>query len=141
MLGCYKYFLQIHYGDLMASERFSGFLKNLGAVLKKYRKEKGLTQGEIGERLGKPQSTIARLESAVVNDTHIGLVFDMCEELGIEVSEVIAEAIGASRAVENVDGGDLTGRWEKLSYALSGMNSDEKLLVIELLERVFMLKN
>ena len=101
----------------MASDSFKEFLKNLGSVIRQTRKEKGLTQGELGSQLGKPQSTIARLESAGVNDTHIG----------------------STKAQEPASADDIAGRWEKIAYALKSLNEKDKTLVVELVERVFQL--
>ena len=123
----------------MASDSFKEFLKNLGSVIRQTRKDKGLTQGELGSQLGKPQSTIARLESAVVNDTHIGLIYEICEELGIDITQVIADAVGTTKAQEPVSADDIDGRWEKIAYALKSLNDKDRIIVVELVERVFQL--
>lgn len=123
----------------MASDSFKEFLKNLGSAIRQVRKENGLTQGELGSRLGKPQSTIARLESAVVNDTHIGLIFDICEVLEIDITQVIFSAVGTTKAEKPVNVEDLDGRWEKINYALNSMDERNKVLIVELVERVFQL--
>lgn len=39
--------------------------KNLGEVLRKIRKEHGLTQHEAGKRFNLPQKTISRIESGI----------------------------------------------------------------------------
>jgi transcriptional regulator with XRE-family HTH domain len=111
----------------MASDSFKEFLKNLGSVIKQTRKEKGLTQGELGGKLGKPQSTIARLESAVMNDTHIGLIYEICEELGIDITQVISDAVGTTKAQEPVSADDIDGRWEKIAYALNSLNEKDRI--------------
>ena len=123
----------------MASNSFKEFLKNLGSTIRQARKEKGLTQGELGSQLGKPQSTVARLESAVVNDTHVGLIYEICEELGVDLTQVIADAVGTTKAQAPVSDDDLDGRWEKIAYALKTLSEKDKILVVELVEKVFQL--
>lgn len=53
----------------------------IGEVIRKRRNEVGLTQVELGERLGASQSYINRLEAGRINIT-IGQLGRVCEALG-----------------------------------------------------------
>lgn len=54
-------------------------------MLVKLRKEEGLSQRELAERAGKPQSTIARIENGNMNAT-IKLLEEIAQSVGRELS-------------------------------------------------------
>ena len=60
-------------------------LEEIGLAIKNARKEKGLTQAQLGELCGKPQSTIGRIETAQVNDVQLGVLVSIFKELGVEL--------------------------------------------------------
>ena len=69
-------------------------MKNIGAAIKRLRKARGLTQSDLGKLIGKPQSTIARIEASINNDTHIGVLLEIARALDVRLADVIAEIEG-----------------------------------------------
>ena len=63
-------------------------MTEIGAALKRFRQQKGITQKELGEKIGRPQGTITRIETAAVADTHIGLLYEMTSAIGISLDEL-----------------------------------------------------
>jgi DNA-binding XRE family transcriptional regulator len=57
---------------------------SMAVALMKLREEAGLTQAELAEKVGKPQSTIARIESGRSNIT-MATIIDIAYALGKKV--------------------------------------------------------
>jgi DNA-binding XRE family transcriptional regulator len=68
-------------------------LMQFGQLIKEVRKEKGLTQDQLGETIGVTKSQISKLENGTSNMT-IGTIFKifdaMKSEILFEVKEVVA---------------------------------------------------
>lgn len=60
-------------------------------ALMKIREEEGLTQKQLAEKVGKPQSTIARIESGTMNVT-FDLMIDIVQAMGRKLSINISKA-------------------------------------------------
>jgi HTH-type transcriptional regulator/antitoxin HipB len=58
---------------------------HLGVLLARAREEKGWTQQDLAERVGVPQSTVARYERATRTPT-LGTLLRFCDALGIAVT-------------------------------------------------------
>ncbi len=121
----------------MAEGDFEEFMKNLGLIVRRLRKERDLTQGELGEKLGKPQSTIARLESSVVKDTHIGLLYEVCDNLDVKLADVIAEAFGRTLVSRAADKKSINGKLELLREKILLLDGDQKKAVVKILDGIF----
>ncbi len=72
----------------MAKQAFEQFVERLLSSLKERRRELGLTQGELGERLGRPQSAVARLESGKIKDPHLSMLFQFARALDLELTDI-----------------------------------------------------
>lgn len=76
----------------MADSDFDKFFDAVLETLKEIRKQKGLTQEDLGVRMGKPQSAVARLESGGVRDPRISMIFQVCEALEISPADALGSA-------------------------------------------------
>ena len=64
---------------------------DVAVALMKLREEKGLTQRELAEISGKPQSTIARIENGSMNAS-LGILREIAESVGKRVDVQFVEA-------------------------------------------------
>lgn len=71
-----------HYFDIVDSRATKYALSYLGNLIKLARKERGLSQEELGERINASRSKINRIESGN-SKCSIGSVFEACFVLGI----------------------------------------------------------
>ncbi len=58
--------------------------ETLGKVLRRYRKDLGLSQSEAGKKLNLPQKTVSRLESGA-QSVHLATMFRYMSALGLEM--------------------------------------------------------
>jgi transcriptional regulator with XRE-family HTH domain len=70
------------------------FMINFGAIIKKSRQKQGMTQAELGQKVDRPQSSIARLESGQLGDTHFGFIIDLAKALDMPAENLVAAAFG-----------------------------------------------
>lgn len=77
-------------GDGMDNE----FMVNFGNIIKKSRQKLGMTQAELGQKVDRPQSSIARLESGQLGDTHFGFIIDLAKALDMRAEDLVATAFG-----------------------------------------------
>jgi len=63
-------------------------LKKLGGRIRKIRKEKGLSQVELANNIGKDQQSIQRLESGKINPSFFYL-YEISEGLEVDLEELI----------------------------------------------------
>lgn len=64
------------------------YLKKLGEKVERVRKEKGLTQKQLAEKLGTFHTQIGRIERGEVNVT-INSLRRIAKELGLTLSELV----------------------------------------------------
>ena len=74
-------------------------LKPIAAALKAARQKKRLSQRELGERVGLPQSHISKIESAAV-DLQTSNLMEMARALDLELALLPREMLPAIRALE-----------------------------------------
>ncbi len=72
----------------MSNTRNESIIKDFGVRLSVVRKQKGITQLELGEKVGVSQIQIARIEKGHVNTT-ISTVYGLANALGVRASEII----------------------------------------------------
>lgn len=88
-------------------------ISDIAASLLQARKDKGLTQGELGKRTGLPQSHISRIESGVV-DLQLSSLVEIARALDLEVKLLPRRALpaveGAVKAVAGDDDSGATSR-------------------------------
>ena len=70
------------------------FMENLGNIVKRTRKNLGMTQTDLGNKIDRPQSSIARLESGQLGDTHFGFILVLADALDMKVEDLVAKAFG-----------------------------------------------
>lgn len=70
------------------------FMINFGNILKRSRQKLGITQAELGQKVDRPQSSIARLESGQLGDTHFGFILDLANALDMPAENLVAAAFG-----------------------------------------------
>lgn len=63
-------------------------LKKLGQHIKKIRKNKGISQVELANSIGKDQQSVQRLEAGNVNPTYYYLC-EICEGLDINIEDIV----------------------------------------------------
>ncbi|MBQ9103994.1 MAG: helix-turn-helix transcriptional regulator [Clostridia bacterium] len=96
-----------------------------GAFIAELRKEKGLTQKEVAEKLGVADKTVSKWETGR-GLPEVSLMMPLCEVLGITVNELLSgEKISADKYVDKA---------EEHLYELQTLkaNADRRLLSIEI---------
>lgn len=73
--------------------------KQLGGALRRYRKQIGLSQSDLGNRIGKRQATISTLESA--GNATLDTLFAVLSALDLELS-VRSRAKGSRAKLEDI---------------------------------------
>ncbi len=74
--------------------------KIIGAFISECRKEKGLTQAQLAERLGVSDKSVSRWENGKTMPD-MSLYEPLCKELGINISELLyARKMGDSEKIE-----------------------------------------
>jgi len=62
----------------------------IGSNIKKFRKEKGLTQDGLARRAGIPYTTLAKLESNVIRKPSVQTVAKIAIAVGVSIERLIA---------------------------------------------------
>ena len=57
----------------------------LGALIKRERRARGLTQAQLGEKIGRRQATISKLEKGE-SATQLSVLFDVLSALNLELT-------------------------------------------------------
>lgn len=60
-------------------------IKTLGKVLRRYRKDLGLTQTEVGKKFNLSQKTVSQIESGLPG-VQLGTLFKLMSALGLEMN-------------------------------------------------------
>lgn len=89
--------------------------KDLGRVIKELRIKRGLTQTQMGERLGVASGNVSRYESGV-NAPEFDRLGDLAEILGVTVSDLFAMAQNGNTD----DGPELKGEVPLISWIQAG---------------------
>lgn len=120
----------------MKDDSFDQFMDKVLEAIRDKRKELGLTQDELGERMGKPQSAVARFEAGGA-DPRISMLFQVCQALDTNPAEILG------RAYDSVDGDadaqDRSRRLKKLKERVEVLDDKVKAKVLEIFEGVFSL--
>lgn len=72
---------------------------NIGKKIKKYRKEAGLTQKQLAEKIGRKEITIRKYESGE-REPRISIINDICEALNLPIDEFGEELFEIKRRGE-----------------------------------------
>jgi len=65
-----------------------GELKQLGASVRKIRTQKGLTQTELANKIGKDHPSVNKLENGKVNPSYLFLL-EVCQGLEVELKQLL----------------------------------------------------
>lgn len=79
-----------------SDKQFEQFFDRLLEAVKARRATLGLTQKQLAEKLGKPQSVVARFENDGGRDPRLSMLFHVCAALKISPSELMGDAFSES---------------------------------------------
>lgn len=120
----------------MTTSGYEKFLAELGLALKRVRKEKQLTQSELGDLASKPQSTIGRIEVANITDIHLRVVYEIAGALGMRLSDLVIEAEN-KLALDNLPKPSKENRgWEAIKKQVDLFPNEDKKWLAGLLEYI-----
>ncbi len=105
-------------------------LKSLGELVYKLRKEKKMTQEELGKRTGTSQMTVKRLESATVG-TRIDNLVSITDALGIKLTDLFSQIEGVEKTKVSKE-----GSWESIQNRVAGLTATEREWVAHTIEKV-----
>jgi transcriptional regulator with XRE-family HTH domain len=71
----------------------TNFMSKLGLIIKNRRKELGLTQQELADKLDKTRVSLIRLESGQIKDLHLNFFLSLCKELSLTPHSVFSKAM------------------------------------------------
>lgn len=74
--------------------------KQIGAIIRRARRQAGFTQAQLGERIGMRQATVSNLEEGE-SATQLGTLLDALTALGLELS-IDARSKASAREFENL---------------------------------------
>ncbi|HEX7076080.1 MAG TPA: helix-turn-helix domain-containing protein [Hyphomicrobiaceae bacterium] len=74
--------------------------KQIGAIVRRARRNVGLTQADLGKRVGLRQATISRLEKGE-EETKLGTLLDVLSALGLEIT-IARRGKTSARNVEDI---------------------------------------
>lgn len=99
--------------------------KQGGQVIQRIRKERGMTQEQLGEQVGIDPNSISRIERGYLVPALSTLV-SICNVLEISADTVLAAYIKADSAI----------RWTPLAEKLEGLELDKQHKIKTILERL-----
>ena len=74
------------------NEKYEVFLRGLGRALRDARVSKGMTQAELGEKSGRAQSAIGKIERGPVSGVPLNVLFEVAEAIPISLAELFTHA-------------------------------------------------
>ncbi|MBQ9181562.1 MAG: helix-turn-helix transcriptional regulator [Bacilli bacterium] len=74
-------------GDTMAYSKQNDIYNVIGKNIKKYRKQKGISQKELAEKLLLSDNFIAKLESVTRQTLSIDTLYEISKELDVDISK------------------------------------------------------
>lgn len=94
-------------------------MKEIAEILKKARKEKGLTQVELGRKMGLPQSHISKIEAGKV-DLQVSSLLEMARLLDLEPMLIFRPLAPAVRSMISGFGKTKKPAWQPDTLSESG---------------------
>ena len=74
------------------NEKYEVFLRGLGHALRDARVSKGMTQAELGEKSGRAQSAIGKIERGPVSGIPLNVLFEVAEAIPVSFAELFTHA-------------------------------------------------
>ena len=72
----------------------------IGVILRRERRARGLTQAQLGDLIGRRQATISKLEKGDAG-IQLGTLFDVLAALNLDV-RIVSRAAGSQATIESV---------------------------------------
>ena len=135
-IKCVINFLLKYEEITLSDQGFEQFVDSVIESIKEKRRAQGLTQGELGEILGKPQSAIARFEAGKVRDPRISMFYQICSGLKINPADVMRNAFLEQSGVKEMS---REKRMKDIKKRLDDLDSSEKSVVMAVLDNLFKL--
>ena len=126
----------------MRCVRMSGFDKFMDKVFEAIRDKRqtlGMSQGEMSTRMGKPQSSIARLESGGVRDPRISMFYQAAKALEVNPAEFLGWAYDQVEVESNSKKEGEDWRIDKIRNRLKLLDEPTRKQVAEIIEGVLKL--
>ena len=120
----------------MAEKNFERFYRDLGPTLKRIRMEKKITQVELGALSGKPQSSIARLESGAVPDVTLRVLYELLAAMGVSLTEVVSELEGKKIPEIPKSHSAQTKKWESINKQIEAMDDKSRNWALQIFENI-----
>jgi len=73
-------------------KKYEDFLKGLGQALRNARVSKGMTQAELGEKSGRTQSAIGKIERGPMPGVPLNVLYEVAEAVPISLAELFLSA-------------------------------------------------
>lgn len=114
----------------MGTDKNTLILKSLGELVYKLRKEKKMTQEELGKKTGTSQMTVKRLESATVG-TRIDNLVSITDALGIKLTDLFAQ-------IEGVENASIQSKsdWDTIQNKVAELTATEREWIANLIDKV-----
>lgn len=109
---------------------FENLLNRVGNNIRRLRKLNELTQVELAEKTNRPQSSIARIESATSGDATISLIYDMCNTLGVSLSDIFATAEGKNMKPSKIK---LNTKWERVRAKVDELSETDRTWIADII--------
>jgi transcriptional regulator with XRE-family HTH domain len=114
----------------------SDFMVNFGNIIKRSRQKLGMTQAELGQKVERPQSSIARLESGQLGDTHFGFILDLAQALEMPPENLVAAAFGRDMQIAGKKTMDRSGILESIKQQLQEVDPLTRKLIVDLFSQL-----
>lgn len=105
----------------MANDKTALILKSLGEIIYKLRKEKKMTQEELGKITGTSQMTVKRLESATVG-TRVDNLVAIADALGLKLTDLFSKIEGVSAPETQID----DTNWGNIQLKVNELTATER---------------
>lgn len=99
---------------LVKESDFHEVMITLGKVIKEKRQLLRLSQRDLGEKSGRPYTTINRLEVGAVGDCHLGVLYDIAGALESDLTTLVRLASGNSTSSTALDWSELKNEIDNL---------------------------
>lgn len=103
----------------------------MGDKIKEKRKEAGMTQEELGEKLGVQKSAVAKWENGRVENIKRSVMLSMSKALGVDPAYWFDD--GEDTEEDDDDGWDLSEEQIELLARYDSLQDDKKQLVLNLI--------
>lgn len=115
---------------MSGNDKTTLILKSLGEAIYRLRKEKKLSQEELGKATGSSQMTVKRLESATVG-TRIDNLVSIADSLGVKLTDLFAQIEG----VTDWKSSDKT-KWGTIQKKINSLTATEREWLAKVIDEI-----